>query len=144
MSFRQLISEVTQYPADTRMPAFHCMVDAPLSLWKMGKPPGGSPVMSSYEGERNMVYNIGICQISGAFKLMSGVVVEDLSHLKALLKETYRVEVVNLGCLFTFSDEIRNDHRLFVLVDNLTEKDFTWLVNRKRYEVKFVEFIMRE
>lgn len=100
--------------------------------------------MSSYEGERNMVYNIGICQISGAFKLMSGVVVEDLSHLKALLKETYRVEVVNLGCLFTFSDEIRNDHRLFVLVDNLTEKDFTWLVNRKRYEVKFVEFIMRE
>ena len=100
--------------------------------------------MSSYEGGRNMGYNIGICQISGAFKLMSGVVVEDLSHLKALLKEVYRVEVVNLICPITFSDEMRSERRLFVLVDNLTEEDFAWLVTSESYEVKFVEFIKRE
>jgi len=100
--------------------------------------------MSDYDGRRNMGYNIGICQISGAFKVMSGVVVEELSQLKGLLKDAYRVEVVNLICLLTFSDEMRNNRRMFVLVDNLTEEDFTWLVNREGYEVKFVEFIKRE
>jgi hypothetical protein len=99
--------------------------------------------MSDYNERRSMGYNIGICQINGASRMMSGVDVEDLSHLKAILKEVHRVEVVNLICLLTFSDDLRNDRRMFVLVDNLTEEDFTWLVTCEGYEMKFVEFIMR-
>lgn len=100
--------------------------------------------MSDYEGGRIVGYNVGICQISGAYKMMSGVFVEDFSHLKAILKDEYRVEMVNLISLLTFSDDMRNGRRMFVLVDNLTEEDFIWLVTSESYEVRFVEFIKRE
>lgn len=100
-------------------------------------------MVSDYDGRENMGYNIGICKISGAFKMMSGVVVEDLSQLKVLLKDVYRVEVVNLICLLMVSDVMRNDRRMFVLVDNLTEEDFTWLVTCESYQMKFVEFLKR-
>lgn len=87
-----------------------------------------------------MRYSIGISQISGSVSMMSAVAVEDLVQLKTLLKDVYRADAVNLICLLTFSDEMRNNRRMCVQVDDLTEEDFAWLVAGERYEVKYVEF----
>jgi len=87
----------------------------------------------------DMAYSIGISKISGAVTMMEQVVVNDLAQFKAVLKDKYRADVVNLICLLTFSDEMRNNRRMCVPVDDLTKEDFAWLVTSERYEVKYVE-----
>lgn len=86
-----------------------------------------------------MGYSIGISKSIGAVTMMDSVVVDDLAQLKVALKEKYRVTSVDLICLLTFSDSMRNNRRMCVQVDDLTAEDFSWLVTNKSYEVKYVE-----